>query len=220
MFANLFEKPPRLGRKAVALAGSGMKSVERRHGLGRVLKGHLDAIAVCPADVAAGAVPECFLDLVLAAAEFYDVGAMLRTMRGPVEQRAAALDLDVLPTGAVTVLSQPLHQNLENFRRVGDRVADVRERQGHAALAGKEAVDFHYRDKTRDFAILDDGEVKRLVAVGLAQHPRPSRGVEKCCPVSSEEQIVPFGVFDRVEDGDIQEGLYNKVQGAGFKGSR
>ena len=43
----------------------------------------------------------------------------------------------------------------------------VRERQRHPALAGEKAVDLHHRDQPGNPAVLDDGEIKRLIPVGL-----------------------------------------------------
>jgi len=166
--------------------------------------GHRDPFLFSLVNVAPGALPERLDETLLVAIEIQDVFEMLLAMRGAVKQLAAALDLDVLPAGALPVLGEAVHQRLKNVWGFSDRVANVRERQRHPALTGEEAVDFHDRDQAGKLAVLYDGEVERLVVVGLSQHPRPGRGVEKRGPVGGQEQIVPVGGFYRVYDLNIQ----------------
>ena len=194
MFVNLFKKRPRLGRKAMPPARPTVQVIEGCQGFAACAGATPRPLPFQPCECSRRvSLSERLEETLLVAIEIQDVEEMLGAVRGAVKKVAAPSELDVFPPGPVPVFLKPVHQRLEGCDRIGNRVADVRERQRHPALSGEEAVDFHDRDQAREPAVINCSEVKRLVPVGLAQHPRPGRGVEKRGPVGGGGADRPSG---------------------------
>ena len=129
--------------------------------------------------------------------------------RGAIQPLVPSVQFQVLPAGCLAVFHNILQHFLELFTVLCDRPALVRERQGDAAPAGEQAVDFHQRDQGRQFFVLDDGEIEGFVSIGFTQDPGPGGGVEKGGLGMGTKQFVPIGVLYGVDDLNVQWNGYD-----------
>ena len=191
---DVLEKPPRLGRQAVMPSGSAVQPVERRHGSARMLQIDRDTLFLSLANVAVCAVSKGLAHFDCLGVERQGVDNQLRSGRLFFKKGFPATNVEVFPTGLSPVGDDSREQSRENIRVPGNWVAQVRERKRHPALAGEEAVDLHHGDETGQSTFFDDGEIERLIPVGLVQHLGPGGGVEEGGLVAGFEQGIPVGV--------------------------
>jgi hypothetical protein len=133
-----------------------------------------------------------------------EIKAMEAILLGQTHARdgtgSSRTDLDVLPSFGGSCGFQKIQQSPEVFRRVGQRLAMVRERQGHQSAPGDAAADTTENEAVSEVGPWRRGCVHhRLVPIGAPKRFEPSRRVEHGSPRMPFHHLGPARIPKRID---------------------